>query len=229
MTRYFLYSILKVGSQPQGKNCGLPVRGTTGQRSKKVKTHLLEGYDQCNNCGYKIGRGQTVNDDTPSGLICKKCCLELGLEPMERALYEGDEEPRPKKTKKEEALKIKKSFGNQMANLLSCATHFRGKFFVYYTGASEKTYALPNPFMGPDRYWGLQPEFGFKTYETREEAEAETGRAAKRWPERKPYIVVDAETDIKTNTLYLPDFPELNGKTVGELEALLPELYHETH
>lgn len=55
-----------------------------------MKKHVTDGYEVCNNCGYTIRGGWKVNDETAEGLICGKCCEEVGLEPNVAVVREND-------------------------------------------------------------------------------------------------------------------------------------------
>ena len=126
-------------------------------------------------------------------------------------------------------MNVQRSFSTQISNMLSCAYHFRGQAFVRFVSdnSEEKNtepYCEPNKYLGRDRYWGLQPEFGFKVYPTLSDAEARVNELKLKFPQAT-YEAVDAESDILDNKPYLPEYPDLHGKTLREIEAQLPSLY----
>lgn len=49
--------------------------------TESMKVFLIDGFVDCDNCGYTIRQGWRVNDETSQGTICGKCCPEFDLEP----------------------------------------------------------------------------------------------------------------------------------------------------
>jgi hypothetical protein len=58
--------------------------------SAALTIHVTDGYEACDNCGHTIRRGWKVNDESPQGLICGKCCEECGLEPTALVLRDDE-------------------------------------------------------------------------------------------------------------------------------------------